>query len=125
MSLTSLNFATTFAQCVRLFEYIFSFSQRKVTLSEQKSHLETNIGILLKELTTSESEQNNAIESEDYELAETFNATIADVQNRQSRNASELRTVASEVENLRSEQLELFQNHLNNIGTYKSDAGAI
>jgi len=73
----------------------------------------------LKELTTSESEQNNAIESEDYELAETFNATIADVQNRQSRNASELRTVASEVENLRSEQLELFQNHLNNIGTCK------
>ena len=72
----------------------------------------------MKELTTSESEQNNAIESEDYELAETFNATIADVQNRQSRNASELRTVASEVENLRSEQLELFQNHLNNIGKY-------
>ena len=65
--------------------------KRKVALSEQKVLLEENTSALLQELAMAETAQNHAIESEDYEEAETFNSTIADVQNRQSRNASELR----------------------------------
>ena len=70
---------------------VIHFSKRKVALSEQKVLLEENTSALLQELATAETAQNHAIESEDYEEAETFNSTIADVQNRQSRNASELR----------------------------------
>jgi hypothetical protein len=70
---------------------VIHFSKRKVALSEQKVLLEENTSALLQELAMAETAQNHAIESEDYEEAETFNSTIADVQNRQSRNASELR----------------------------------
>ena len=70
---------------------VIHFSKRKIALSEQKNSLEENTSALLQELAKAESAQNRAIESEDYEEAETFNATIADVQNRQRRNASVLR----------------------------------
>jgi hypothetical protein len=81
-----------FAHTVGRFKsQVVNFSQRKVALSEQKAALEANATLLSKELTTAEAEQNHAIENEDYEAAETFNATILGAQNRQSRNASELR----------------------------------
>ena len=97
------------AQEAKVFEHtakafqtqVVEFSEKKIALSQEKVELEAQTLVLTEQLTAKEMTQNNAIENEDYEVAESLNEAIANLQTQQSRNASQLRNVGESIDRLR------------------------
>jgi len=94
--------AKVFEQTAKAFQtQVIEFSEKKIALGQEKVELEAQTLVLTEQLTAKEMTQNNAIENEDYEVAESLNEAIANLQTQQSRNASQLRNVGESIDRLR------------------------
>ena len=94
--------AKVFEQTAKAFQtQVIGFSEKKIALGQEKVELEAQTLVLTEQLTAKEMTQNNAIENEDYEVAESLNEAIANLQTQQSRNASQLRNVGESIDRLR------------------------
>ena len=96
---------------------VAAFGARKASLRERKLVLEEAALRLSNEVTAAEAEVLSAIESEDFEKAESCQVTMSEVKAQQSRNESEFREVAAGVDGLREEQLSLFEAHISAVKT--------
>jgi hypothetical protein len=115
-----------FAASATMFkDQVAAFGARKASLRERKRALEGAALHLSGKVAAAEAEVLSAIESEDFEKAESCQVTMGNAKAQQSRNESELRDVASAVNGLRAEQLSLFEEHISSVSGLVEDVGRV